>query len=122
MPRHILGWRKLFDVMGPSTNTVVQPDYDMLRPAGVTNHHSHIFMPDSDAVSNESFRAGLAVISNNMMDAVRSVMTCHPDYLVMGISAITFLAGGRARMISWRRSGMFPGLISALATIHARQP
>jgi maleate isomerase len=30
MPRDILGWRKLFGVMGPSTNTVVQPDYDVL--------------------------------------------------------------------------------------------
>ncbi|MFM7610656.1 MAG: arylmalonate decarboxylase, partial [Alphaproteobacteria bacterium] len=63
MSRDILGWRKLFGVMGPSTNTVVQPDYDMLRPAGVTNHYSRIFTPDSDAVSNESFRAGIAVIS-----------------------------------------------------------
>ena len=30
MSRDILGWRKLFGVMGPSTNTVVQPDYDAL--------------------------------------------------------------------------------------------
>ena len=93
MSRDILGWRKLFGVMGPSTNTVVQPDYDMLRPAGVTNHYSRIFTPDSDAVSNESFRAGISVISGNTMDAVRSVMTCHPDYLVMGMSAITFFDG-----------------------------
>ena len=93
MRRDILGWRKLFGVMGPSTNTVVQPDYDMLRPAGVTNHYSRIFTPDSDAVSNESFRAGISVISGNTMDAVRSVMTCHPDYLVMGMSAITFFGG-----------------------------
>jgi maleate isomerase len=93
MSRDILGWRKLFGVMGPSTNTVVQPDYDMLRPAGVTNHYSRIFTPDSDAVSNESFRAGISVISGNTMDAVRSVMTCHPDYLVMGMSAITFFGG-----------------------------
>ncbi len=27
------------------------------------------------------------------MDAVRSVMTCEPDYLVMGMSAITFYGG-----------------------------
>ena len=93
MRRDVLGWRKLFGVMGPSTNTVVQPDYDMLRPAGVTNHYSRIFTPDSDAVSNESFRAGISVISGNTMDAVRSVMTCHPDYLVMGMSAITFFDG-----------------------------
>jgi maleate isomerase len=93
MSRDILGWRKLFGVMGPSTNTVVQPDYEMLRQAGVTNHYSRIFTPDSDAVSNESFRTGIAVISGNTMDAVRSVMTCHPDYLVMGMSAITFFGG-----------------------------
>jgi maleate isomerase len=29
MPLDIPGWRKLFGVMGPSTNTVVQPDYDV---------------------------------------------------------------------------------------------
>jgi len=45
MARDILGWRKLFGVMGPSTNTVVQPDYDMMRPAGVTTHYARIFTP-----------------------------------------------------------------------------
>jgi hypothetical protein len=40
MGRDVLGWRRLFGVMGPSTNTVVQPDFDMMRPAGVTNHYS----------------------------------------------------------------------------------
>ena len=70
MSRDILGWRKLFGVMGPSTNTVVQPDYDALRPAGVTNHYSRIFTPDSDAVSNESFRAGISVISGNKQPSV----------------------------------------------------
>ena len=29
-----------------------------------------------------------------MLDAVRSVMTCEPDYLVMGMSAVTFYGGG----------------------------
>lgn len=93
--RDVLGWRRMFGVMAPSTNTVVQPDFDDMRPAGVTNHMSRIFTPDAGAVSNESFRAGIAVIGGNVMDAVRSVMTCHPDHLVMGMSAITFF-GGRA--------------------------
>jgi maleate isomerase len=34
----VLGWRRKFGVIGPSTNTVVQPDFDDMRPAGVTNH------------------------------------------------------------------------------------
>ncbi|TCH96357.1 arylmalonate decarboxylase [Roseococcus sp. SYP-B2431] len=89
----ILGWRKTFGVLGPSTNTVVQPDFDMMRPAGVTAHYSRIFTPDTDAVSNETFRAGIEVIGNNTLDAVRSVMTAKPDYLVMGMSSVTFFDG-----------------------------
>ncbi|MBB5689376.1 arylmalonate decarboxylase [Roseomonas alkaliterrae] len=95
MGRDVLGWRRLFGVMGPSTNTVVQPDFDMMRPAGVTNHYSRIFTPNADAVSNETFRAGAELIGANTLDAVRSVMTCNPDYLVMGMSAVTFFDGAK---------------------------
>jgi maleate isomerase len=89
----VLGWRRKFGVIGPSTNTVVQPDFDMMRPAGVTNHYSRIPTPNAKAVSNESFMAGIQVIGDNVLDAVRSVMTCEPDYLVMGMSSITFYGG-----------------------------
>jgi maleate isomerase len=91
----VLGWRRKFGVLGPSTNTIVQPDFDDLRVPGVTNHYSRIFTPNSKSVSNETFLAGTQLISNGVIDAVRSVMTCEPDYLVMGMSAITFY-GGRA--------------------------
>lgn len=91
--RDVLGWRKLLGAIGPSTNTVVQPDYDMMRPVGVTNHYSRIFTPNAGAVSNETFTSGIEVIRGNTMEAVRSVMTCGPDYLVMGMSAITFFDG-----------------------------
>lgn len=89
----VLGWRKKFGVMGPSTNTVVQPDFDDLRPAGVTNHYSRIFTPNAQAISNESFMSGARLIGQNTLDAVRSVMTSAPDYLVMGMSAVTFFGG-----------------------------
>jgi maleate isomerase len=91
--RDVLGWRRKFGVLGPSTNTVVQPDFDMMRPPGVTNHYSRIFTPNAQAVSNESFMAGATLIGDNTLDAVRSVMTCAPDYLVMGMSAVTFFGG-----------------------------
>ena len=89
----VLGWRRKFGVLGPSTNTIVQPDFEMMRPVGVTNHYSRIFTPNAQAVSNETFMAGTEVIGRNVLDAVRSVMTCAPDYLVMGMSAITFYGG-----------------------------
>ena len=88
--RDVLGWRRKFGVLGPSTNTIVQPDFEMMRPIGVTNHYSRIFTPNAQAVSNETFMAGTEVIGRNVLEAVRSVMTCSPDYLVMGMSAVTF--------------------------------
>ena len=59
----VLGWRRKFGVIGPSTNTVVQPDFDDMRPPGVTNHYSRIFTPNADAVSNDSFRAARQIES-----------------------------------------------------------
>jgi maleate isomerase len=88
-----LGWRAKFGVLGPSTNTIVQPDFDDMRPVGVTNHFSRIFTPNASAVSNESFMAGAAVIAGNVMAAVDSAMTMAPSYFVMGMSAITFIGG-----------------------------
>ena len=89
----VLGWRHRFGVLGPSTNTVVQPDFEGMRPVGVTNHYSRIFTPDAKAVSNESFMAGATLIGENTIDAVTSVMTSAPNSLVMGMSAVTFFGG-----------------------------
>ena len=63
-----LGWRKKFAVLGPSTNTIVQPDFDDMRPFGVTNHYSRIFTPNASAVSNDSFMKGARLIGNNTID------------------------------------------------------
>lgn len=91
--RDPLGFRHRFGVLGPSTNTIVQPDMEAMRPPGVTNHYSRIFTPDAHAVSNETFMLGARLIGDNTLDAVGSVMTAGPDSLVMGMSAVTFFGG-----------------------------
>jgi maleate isomerase len=91
----VLGWRRKFGAMAPSTNTIVQPDFDDMRPHGVTNHYSRIFTPNIKALSNDSFKAGIETIGSNVVDAIKSVMTCEPDYLVMGISALSFFGGAK---------------------------
>lgn len=87
------GFRALFGVLGPATNTIVQPDFDDLRPQGVTNHYSRILVQDAQALSDESFMAGTHEISANTEQAVHGVMACRPDYLIMGMSAVTFYGG-----------------------------
>jgi maleate isomerase len=89
----VLGWRKVFAVIGPSTNTVVQPDMEAMRPAGVTNQYRDIFVEDPQALSDQAFLDGAAKISEGMREALRTAMTCRPDYLVLGVSAISFMGG-----------------------------
>jgi maleate isomerase len=108
--RDVLGWRRKFGVMAPSTNTIVQPDFDDMRPIGVTNHFSRIYTPNVDALSNDSFRAGIEVIGTNVMDAIKSVMTSKPDYLIMGISALSFFGGAKGADALQRRIGEETGL------------
>ena len=53
-----LGWRHKFAVLGPSTNTIVQPDMEAMRPVGVTNHYSRIFTPNArPSATRASWRA-----------------------------------------------------------------
>jgi len=97
----VLGYRKKFGVLGPSTNTVVQPEFDDMRPAGVTNHYSRIIVENPSAISDETFMAGTMEIDRCTVDAVKGVMTCAPDYLVMGMSAVTFY-GGAEGCAKWK--------------------
>lgn len=88
-----LGWRRKFGVLAPSTNTSVQPEFDGMRPAGVTNHFSRIIIPDSRVTGEKSFMAMMDNIRGALMPALDAVMSCHPDYVVMGMSAETFWDG-----------------------------
>jgi len=93
MARDALGWRLKCGVMGPSTNTIVQPEFDDMRPPGVTNHYSRILNSNAAAISNDTFLAGTREIAALTLDAVRWVMNAAPDYLIMGMSAVTFNDG-----------------------------
>jgi maleate isomerase len=88
-----LGYRMKFGVIAPSTNTSVQPEFDAMRPVGVTNHFSRILIPDNPVNSDEDFNKLMDDIRGTLMDSVDAVMTCSPDYLVMGMSAETFWDG-----------------------------
>lgn len=89
----VLGWRCKFGVVAPSTNTVVQPDYERLRASGVTNHHSRAVIPDLPVHSDDDFLALMEAVRAATLDAVDAVMTCSPDHLVIGMSAETFWDG-----------------------------
>ena len=81
MPDH-LGYRKIFGVTGPSTNTIVQPDFDDLRPIGVTNHYSRIIIPNMPVNNNEDFLRLVKAIMGETLAAIDVLKSCEMQYLV----------------------------------------
>ena len=88
-----LGRRAKFGVLAPSTNTSVQPEFDAMRPWGVTHHHSRLVIPDSPVRDDASFMAMMENIRAALLPALEAVLSCHPDYIVLGMSAETFWDG-----------------------------
>ena len=88
-----LGNRMKFGVIAPSTNTSVQPEFDLMRPSGVTNHFARIHIPDNPVHDDDDFNKLMDDIRAELMVAADRVMTCRPDYVIMGMSAETFWDG-----------------------------
>lgn len=105
-----LGFRRKFAVIAPSTNTAVQPEFDAMRPRGVTNHFGRILIPNDPVRNDDDFNALMDNIRKEMMNTVDQVMTCEPDYLIMGMSSETFWNGleGSKRLMERveRRAGL----------------
>ena len=66
-PRAIIG------VMTPAMNTVVQPELEDLRPAGVTNQM-------------QRFRLGGEAVSEDLIDEAEKLMDCHPAAIAIGLT------------------------------------
>jgi len=88
-----LGWRLKLGVIAPSTNTVIQPEFDAMRPAGVTNHFGRIHIPNDPLRGDDDFARLIDTVRRELMTAIDRVMTCEPDHLVMGMSSETFWDG-----------------------------
>jgi len=65
--------RALIGVMTPAMNTVVQPELELLKPAGVTNQM-------------QRFRLGGERISDDLKDEAEKLMDCHPQVMAIGLT------------------------------------
>ena len=69
---------------------------DSLRVEGVTNHFGRIYVPNMKVRNDEEFVALVEAIGSTLYECVDRCMTCEPDYLVMGMSALMFWDGRQA--------------------------
>ena len=88
-----LGYRKKIAVIIPSTNTIVEPDVYAMMVPGVTAHISRIHIRDQNLSSDAAFEQLLLQIRDEIKFAIERVLTCEPDYMMMGMSAETFWDG-----------------------------
>lgn len=92
----VLGWRAKIGIVVPSTNTIVQPDLECLRPNGVTNHVARIMVPNMPIASDEDFVALMAKVDEALYAAVDRVMTAAPDLVIVGMSSVLVWDGYEA--------------------------
>lgn len=95
----VTGWRAKVAVIVPSTNTVVEHDLSVLRPPGITFHTGRMHITNPNLSNDAEFEGLITQLDATIADAVERVLTCRPDYMLMGMSAGTFwggLAGSQA--------------------------
>jgi maleate isomerase len=93
--RDFLGYRKIFGVITPSINTCVQPEYDSMRPPGVTNQVARMQGSDVKVKSDADFEQVVNDLLKSIDGAIDQVVTCRPDHLILGISALAVWGGSQ---------------------------
>ena len=88
-----VGHRAKIGVIIPSTNISVEYDCQLLKLRGVTWHFARFFIEHPNLSDDENFVRFLELLRGTVPDAVRDVLTCKPDHIMMGMSAETFWGG-----------------------------
>lgn len=91
-----LATRGKIAVVVPATNTVVQPEFEAMRPPGVTNHVTRMVLPPRPYVDMAQYRRALDTEEGNLDEALRLVLPCEPHVVAHGHSIHSF-RGDRKR-------------------------
>lgn len=85
--------RLKLSVVAPATNTVVQPEFDAMRPTGVSNQMTRVVIPDTPVGTDDEFAAMMNGVRASIESAVDVAMGCSPGAVVLGMAAETFWEG-----------------------------
>ena len=77
------GWKLRVGAVIPSTNTIVQPDFDDLRLAGITNHVARIGIPNIDIKTDDDFDKLVRLSEADLVAAVDRILTADQEILVV---------------------------------------
>jgi maleate isomerase len=98
-------------VIVPATNSIVQPEMDSMRPAGVTNHVSRMFLPPRPYGDMDEYRRLLETEEGEFDAALKLVLLCEPAVIAEGHSIHSFrgdVARGRAQKAAFEAQAGVP--------------
>jgi len=85
-----LGSRAKVAIFVPATNTVVQPEMELMRPPGVTNHVTRMVLPPRPYDDQAAYKLALETEKGNLEVALESVLVCEPHVVAHGHSIHSF--------------------------------
>jgi len=89
-----LGYRKKIGIVVPSTNTIVGPECERLRPRGVTNHVARLTIQQKPIQASDSgYLAHVQAMRDGIGPAIDQVVTCAPGHVIMGVAIEAFTGG-----------------------------
>jgi maleate isomerase len=86
----VLATRAKIGVVVPATNTTVQPEYEMMRPPGVTNHVTRMLLPPRPYDDMDVYRKALATEEGKLLEALDVLLPCEPHVVAHGHSIHSF--------------------------------
>ncbi len=86
-----LGWRAKWGLIIPSKNTVCETEMHRIVPPGITINTARA-VRKGPAVwgSDDAMKQMARAIRDAEPDAIRAVLTCEPDYILMGEGGFSF--------------------------------
>lgn len=120
-----LGWRMKLGVLVPSTNTAVQPEYEAMRPPGVTNHVRGFRIPNAPTRTDAGFSQQLENMRATMVEAMDDVPAMEPGHVILATAAEAAGGAAGARLLRERllaksggRVGVTLGADAIQAALH----
>ena len=98
-----LATRAKVAVVVPATNTVVQPEMEAMRPAGVTNHVTRMRLPPRPYDDQEAYKHALRTEKGELEEALELVMLCEPHVVAHGHSIHSFRGDGAQALAEEQR-------------------
>ena len=87
------GHRLRIGIAVPSTNTTVQPECELLRPPGVTNHTGRVSIRQRRITTEKDFLEHVQAMRDGMGDAIDRVCSAQVDHVIMGVALEAFWGG-----------------------------